>query len=249
MRPSVRKLSILGLVVASCSTDRPMPSSPSTDASAGRPFATLSEGVVSGRAAGDVKVGNGTLDIDRVRMDRQSSRGVSVLRQYAQPGGVYPVNPGEIIELWVEFSGASNPRLRVDWGGGEPDSPDITGCGSCLLTHRYSSAGRFSVSVTLDDRVSTTVTRTFQLNVSPFNDTGSCGVLHSGTGCSNAACQAQICSTPLSGGVTPFPIEVTPPGVLIPAGFPLPAWPSGDSFCCTISWDGLCTIEAITYCR
>jgi hypothetical protein len=205
--------------------------------------------MVSGRTADDVKVGAGTLDIDRVRMDRQSSRGVSVLRQYALPGGLYPVNPGEIVELWVEFSGASNPRLKVDWGAGEPDSPDNTGCGSCLLTHRYSRAGRFSVSVTLDDRVSTTVTRTFQLNVSPFNENGNCSALHSFAGCDNAVCEQRICRTPIAVGAVPFQIVLNPPGVVIPAGIGLPPWPSGDGFCCAVAWDVLCTVEAITYCR
>jgi hypothetical protein len=188
-------------------------------------------------AAGDVKSGTGTLDIDRVRMDRQPAPGVSGLRQFVQPGQSYPVKPGETVELWVEYSGATNPRLRIDWGAGEPDSPDITSCGSCLLTHRYARGGRYSVQVTLDDRVSTTVTRTFQIDTtnSPFLDNGNCIQIRPDLGCSNPACQERICYQPT------------------------PAYPGGDSYCCGTSpdyppppvqhWDALCVAEALALCR
>ena len=230
-----RKLVILGLVLASCSTDRPAPSSPSAASSRDRDALALVAGsVVTGLAAGDVKSGPGTLDIERVRMDRQSG-GRSAMRQYVQPGGVYAVTVGETVELWVEYSGATNPRLRVDWGAGEPDSPDITGCGSCLLTHPYRSAGRFTVNVTLDDRVSTTVTRTFRIDTSAFFDLGTCAVAGTQTGCSNAACQQRVCFEP-----TPF-------------------FPNGDAYCCGLEngitppgaqrWDGLCASEAQLVCR
>ena len=113
----------------------------------------------------DSVVGTGPLTIERLRMDRQTSAGVSVIRQYACSGGTYRIAPGETIELWAEWSGGTNPRIRVDWGSGEPNSPDATSCGSCLLRHAYSATpGLYRVSVTLDDRVSTSVTRTFFLD-------------------------------------------------------------------------------------
>ena len=109
-------------------------------------------------------MGSGSLDLDRLRIDRQFPAGVSVVRQYALPGQTYRIEVGETIELWAEYSGANNPRLIIDWGAGEPGGPDFIGCGSCLLTHRYTNPGRYTVVVKLDDRVSTTVTRTFFLD-------------------------------------------------------------------------------------
>jgi len=239
MTSTLRKSLILAVVVTSCTTERPVPSSPSLQGSnRDRAYlASLLEGAASSHAAGDVKSGTGTLDIDRVRMDRQSG-GRSVLRQYVQPGGTYLATPEETVELWVEYSGANNPRLVVDWGAGEPGSPDNTGCGSCLLTHRYSNRGPNRVSVTLDDRVSTTVTRTFVIDTtnSPFYDNGTCVVARPKTvGCSNQACQDKVCYSP-----TQF-------------------FPGGDAYCCGTStayppgtvqqWDTLCVQEALALCK
>jgi hypothetical protein len=110
----------------------------------------------------DVKVGKGPLEIVRLRMDRQTPSGVSVLRQYADPGQTYVMNPGEKIELWAEYPAVvPNPRFKVEWGDGS--EPEITGCGSCRLTHLYPNAGIYKVKASLDDRISTTVTRTFAL--------------------------------------------------------------------------------------
>ncbi|MBX7187560.1 MAG: PKD domain-containing protein [Vicinamibacteria bacterium] len=112
-------------------------------------------------AGPDLIVGAGALTLERLRMDRQNTEGRSVLRQFACSGRRYRINPGETIELWAEWSGATNPKFRVDWGLDEPGSPDATSCGSCLLRHTYRKPGLFQVTVTLDDRLSTTVTRTF----------------------------------------------------------------------------------------
>lgn len=147
------------LLLAFCSQG-PTPSAPSaTKLPTAR--AAGDEGIAGASAEGDVKVGVGALEIDRLRMDRQAG-GASVLRQYAYPGQTYRMNPGETIELWVEYpSTVSNPRFRVEWGDG---AVDATGCGSCLLTHRYANPGTYSVRASLDDRISTTVTRSFNLD-------------------------------------------------------------------------------------
>ncbi len=117
-------------------------------------------GVVQGSAAGDVKSGPGDLEIFNVRMDRQTPSGNSIVRQYANPGGEYAIKAGETIELWAEYKGANNPRFIANWGDG---TSDFINCGSCLMKHAYPQDGRFAVKVTLDDRVATTVTRTFVL--------------------------------------------------------------------------------------
>lgn len=125
------------------------------------PGAAGDNGRVSSQADGDLKIGSGALELVRLRMDRQSSPGVSVLRQYANPGQTYAFNPGETIELWAEYPpSVPNPRFQVEWGDG---TTDFTGCGSCLLTHVYRNNETYTVKASLDDRVSTTVTRTFTL--------------------------------------------------------------------------------------
>jgi hypothetical protein len=101
-------------------------------------------------------------------MDRQDPRtGASILRQYANPGQTYQMGVGEQIELWVEYRGAVNPRVRVDWGAGESERFDGHVCGSCRLYHTYPSAGTFTVVVTIDDQAGTVVRRTFVLNSRP----------------------------------------------------------------------------------
>lgn len=144
-------------LMASCSAGDASRLSAPTASSAPTGEAAL----VGSHAAGDVKVGTGSLDLVRLRMDRQSAPGISVFRQYANPGGAYRIEVGETIELWAEYEGAANPRLIVNWGDG---SDDFTGCGSCLLTHKYTKSGVFTVTVILDDRVSTRITRTFTLS-------------------------------------------------------------------------------------
>ncbi len=147
------------LVVASCSRG-PAPSPAGPTASAGA--AALDGGLVSASAVGDVKVGTGPLEIVRLRMDRQTSSGASVLRQYADPGRTYAMSVGETIELWAEYPAeVAGPRFKVEWGDG---AIDTTGCGSCLLKHSYATAGSYTVKASLDDRISTTATRTFFLD-------------------------------------------------------------------------------------
>lgn len=161
MRIGNAGLAAVLLLSGGCGGHDSLPTSPGSIPASG-----VSGGMVdvSARAAGDVRTGPSALSLDRLRMDRQLPGGVSVRRQYAEPGQTYRVEAGETIELWAEYSGAGNPRLIVNWGVGEPDSPDFTGCGSCLLRHRYSRSGLYSVAVTLDDRAGTTVTRSFQLD-------------------------------------------------------------------------------------
>lgn len=161
-------------IIASCSQgDATRPASPiAPTGSAG------GAGEVGTRAAGDVKAGSGPLEIDAVQLDRQTSAGVSILRQYANPGGEYRMEIGETIQVWVEFdrgdgdypTGVSgSPRLLVDWGEGEIDRFDFTNCGACKLRHTYPQAGRYTVKVTLDNRAGTTVARTFFLNSSDLS--------------------------------------------------------------------------------
>lgn len=150
------------LLMSFCSSgDSPSPSSPSNVSV----VPSAADNALAGaRADGDVKVGTGPLEIVRLRMDRQSAPGVLVLRQFANPGGVYVIRAGETIELWAEYpSTVANPRFKVEWGDG---SSDFTGCGSCLLAHRYSNDDVYTVRASLDDLVSTRVTRTFVLNAS-----------------------------------------------------------------------------------
>ena len=150
------------LLVAFCSTG-PSPS-PTSLSTASAPGVTGFDKPVGGSAAGDVKIGAGVLEIMRLRMDRQTAAGASILRQYALPGGVYRMNAGESIELWAEYDPAGlprNPRLIVNWGVGEADS---TGCGACKLTHRYNTPGLYTVAASLDDMSGTMVTRTFFLD-------------------------------------------------------------------------------------
>lgn len=126
------------------------------------------DGAVRASAVGDEKTGPGDLEIFNVRMDRQNARtGASILRQYANPGQTYAMLPGEQIELWVEYRGANNPRVTVDWGAGEADRQDGHVCGTCRLYHTYPRAGVFTVVVTLNDLAGTTVRRTFTLNSLP----------------------------------------------------------------------------------
>lgn len=167
VRQAFSLLVTLGLFSVGCGGANTTPSSASVIPAATSPGNGIS-GALGAECEGappDSIVGTGPLTIERLRMDRQTTGSVSVLRQYACPGGTYRITPGETIELWAEWSGGTNPRIRIDWGSGEPNSPDATSCGSCLLRHAYSATpGLYRVTVTLDDRVSTSVTRTFFLD-------------------------------------------------------------------------------------
>ena len=171
-----RWLLLTAFVAASCSQEGSHLAGPSASK---EPLTSPGSGNASGLAAGDVKNGPGALVIDDVRMDRQNSSGASILRQYANPGETYRMEVGETIELWVEWDRnigkipagtiPNNPRLTVNWGEGETD---FVNCGSCRLTHTYPRAGVFTVKVTLDDRLNTTVERTFFLNTEATKNCG-----------------------------------------------------------------------------
>ena len=161
MKAQVRRTALLAplFLAVSCSQE---PSASLTSPSNTAAVTLAADGRVGASAAGDVKVGSGALEIVRLRMDRQTSSGTSIVRQYANPGQTLAMNRGETIELWAEYPPeVANPRFRVDWGDGVVD---ITGCGSCLLRHSYPAEGNYMVRASLDDRVSTTATRTFSLD-------------------------------------------------------------------------------------
>lgn len=168
------------------------------------------DGGVSTSAIGDVKTGPGDLEIFNVRMDRQNAlTGESILRQYADPGETYRIEPGERIELWVEYRGVANPRVRVDWGEGEIDRFDGHVCGGCLFYHTYPIPGVFTVVVTVDDEAGTIVRRTFVLNSLPLDAPPA--VL-------GVAVTGSWCSLPHLTG--PGGIDCTPTGGTCSATFP-----------------------------
>lgn len=183
------------LLLAGCSQG---PGAPSAVTS---PTAATTAGAVSASAtgaSGDVIVGNGPLEFVRLRMDRQTSTGASILRQYALPGQTYQMEAGETIELWAEWVSPTNPRMYVNWGEGEAD---WVNCGSCLMKHTYRRAGTYIVSVKLDDRVSTTITRTFTLNAAAV------------TAESQQFCSAEAITIPDSGKSSPYPSSINVSGV------------------------------------
>ncbi len=189
-----------GLLSVSCGGADRMPSSASvipasTSATGGF---SLAAGAECAGTTPDAIVGPGALTLERLRMDRQTPGGVSVLRQYACGGATYRISPGETIELWAEWSGAASPRIRIDWGAGEPNSPDATSCGSCLLRHAYPTAGLYRVTVTLDDRVSTTVTRTFLLDARDSMPTARVSIVCSPVGPPALAPRAPSMMAPVS---------------------------------------------------
>lgn len=185
------------LLLAGCSQGLQTPSSATS------PTATTAAGTVSASAtgaSGDVIVGNGPLEFVRLRMDRQNSLGASILRQYALPGQTYQMEAGETIELWSEWVSPTNPRMYVNWGEGEAD---WVNCGSCLMKHTYRRAGVYVVSVKLDDRVSTTITRTFTLNAVDPNP-----------GNTRQFCTSGAITIPDSGEADPYPSEVSVSGMV-----------------------------------
>lgn len=110
--------------------------------------------------AGDVK--NGPLEIFNVRVSPADSSAF-----YANPSGVYRVEPGVPLEFWVEWRSAVEPteppRLVIDWGFAEPDNIH---CGPCKLSKVFPPGTR-TVKVLLDDRVGGVTTRTFQIDAVP----------------------------------------------------------------------------------
>ncbi len=147
---------LAALVLASCSQG---PTAPTANP-AGATKASGIEGAVRGSAAGDIK--NGPIEINLVRVAQTD--GVPAF--YASAGGEYVVRPTLAVEIYVQIwtsdPAVANPRLIIDWGGGDRDN---TGCGSCRLSKTYNTEGKRVVTVTMDDRISGITTRTFTLNV------------------------------------------------------------------------------------
>jgi hypothetical protein len=108
----------------------------------------------------------GAIDLNLLRVAQNADGGVPAF--FAFPGGAYTVRPNVSVEIyaqiWTATNGVVNPRFVVEWGNGEREN---TGCGSCRLSHTYPTAGTYTVKVILDDRISSTTTRTFTLNVTP----------------------------------------------------------------------------------
>ena len=194
---SPRSAFAVALLMSGCSQ---RPAAPSSVASPTAATAIGSGGVSADAvgASGDVIVGNGALEFVRLRMDRQTSSGASVVRQYALPGQTYAMEAGETIELWAEWVSPTNPRLIVNWGEGDTD---FVNCGSCLIKHTYRRTGVYTVSAKLDDRVSTTITRTFTLNAIP------------NTAESLEFCSAGSITIPNKGNATPYPASINVSGL------------------------------------
>ena len=167
MKPRSRLLLLPMALVLGCST---VPPSTGTSASAVDTANSFSAGSgdSSGRAVGDVQ--NGPIQIFNVRVAPQGAD-----RFYANPGGLYRVDPQVPVEFWVEWRAdvalAAPPRLIIRWGFTEADN---VGCGSCLLTRAFPQ-GLHTVTVTLDDRAGGTTSRTFQIDARP-RSTGLPGV-------------------------------------------------------------------------
>lgn len=151
---------LAALLVASCSQS---PSSPTSLAGGKTPDAAAltTEGVVRGQAAGDVNEGPNPINMNLVRVAQTDG-----LAFYANPEGQYVLTPGlevEIyVQIWTSNPPVESPRLIVDWGDGERENIH---CGPCRLSRTYKTEGSYTVKVIMDDRVSSTTTRTFVLNV------------------------------------------------------------------------------------
>lgn len=152
---------VAALLVAACSQSPTGPSA--VNATAVKGEAAGADGSVQGSLAGDVLVG-GAIEMNLVRVAQDGTGGVPAF--YAFPGGAYTVRPNIPVEIyaqiWTATNGVTNPRFVVDWGNGDREN---TSCGSCRLSHTYPRVGSYTVRVILDDRISSTTTRTFTLNV------------------------------------------------------------------------------------
>lgn len=160
-RTTARLAGALALVLISgCGPDATL--SPATPTS----LPETSSGGGSGfLATGDIR--NGPIEIDRIEVTRDGRQ--TLISINALPQSVITVAPGTEVTLWAVWTAASAlttpPRIAVNWGAGEIDSPDHIHCGPCLLKHLYRAAGRRTVTVTLDDRAGGTTSRTFFIDV------------------------------------------------------------------------------------
>ncbi len=146
-----------GVLIISCSQG---PTAP-TAAPAAAKVADGGDGRVGSAAAGDVK--NGPIEIDLVRV----AQGDSIPAFYANAGGQYTVRPNRELEIYVQIWRSDRvlaevPRLIINWGVGEKDNLH---CGPCRLSHTYAVEGKYTVTVTMDDRVGGVTQRTFVLDV------------------------------------------------------------------------------------
>ena len=132
--------------------------------SAAAPAVIADSGSLGISAAGDVKVGTGTLEFLNLRI--YGFKGDNGAGGFANPGETYGMTPGVEVKLSATYPPGSpaNPKFRVDWGDG---AVDAGGCGACSATHTYARPGLYTVKASLDDRVSTMVTRTFTLDARP----------------------------------------------------------------------------------
>ena len=148
------------LFLACCSKG----SSPSTTGPSNAPamVAGVDGGSLGISAAGDVRVGTGALDF--LNLAIWGFNGDPGAGSYINPGGSYRITAGVEVKLWATYVEGSpaNPKFMVEWGDGSEQS--ASGCGACKVTHTYARPGLYAVKATLDDRVSTMVTRTFQLD-------------------------------------------------------------------------------------
>lgn len=195
---SSRWLVALGLTVVSCSQgDAGRPTAPSvassTEAGGSSGAASLADypandvgilvastgfspavGEVGGSAAGDVQ--NGPIEILRVRVHQEGLNGF-----YAEPGGMYRVNPLSPVEFWVEWTSpsalANPPRLAIDWSFSESDN---VGCGPCLIRKSFPE-GRHQVRIRMDDRVGGVTTRTFTIESAFLPSDSTCSELAAST--------------------------------------------------------------------
>lgn len=190
-----RWLILPALVVASCSQGP----GPSLTAPASRVDTANTaglgggSGVVTASAVGDVQ--NGPIEIFNVRVAPTGDN-----RFYANPGGVYRVDPGVPVEFWVEWRSpvalARPPRLIINWGF-NPEN-DFVSCGSCLLNVSF-PAGLHTVVVTLDDRVGGTTKRTFQIEARAIaSDIPAVGTTGGGAGNPWIVCRADAATAFLS---------------------------------------------------
>lgn len=191
---------LLALALASCSQG---PTSPSAGAKAKDAIAA-GDGMVTGSAAGDLKSGPVDMDMNLVRVAQTD--GVPAF--YANPGGEYIVRPGREVEIYVQIwtsnpTVATPPRVIIDWGVGERDNIH---CGPCRLSRTYATEGKYKVTVTLDDRVSSFTTRTFTLNVQRAGE-------GAGTFTFSNSTLIQIPTAGSSGPANPYPSSISVSGL------------------------------------
>lgn len=178
---------LAALLIISCSQS---PTAPTATPGKSDQTIALGEGGVRSLAAGDVNVGPNPIDMNLVRVSQ--TNGVAAF--YANPGGEYLVLTGADVEVYVQIWSRNppveNPRLIVDWGNGQRDN---VGCGGCRLSSRYETEGKYKVTVTMDDRVSSTTTRTFTLNVKTKLSLNGFGDFKGALG--GAAFEREVCSS------------------------------------------------------